>query len=192
MRVYAGHSGENLLTGSTDSSQVTTLFINQESEPSTACAISRTCHRSKQDLQHLAELWVKIKVSPVTVTPPGVISSDRGNFKPTVIKYDSATIRARALRESFISLISLSTSSMNLWVERGHSWMVSYVLVEILQIRSPAFGVAGLRIEPSQVWQVSFSALGVTGWKQLLDTRYQLRIGMRTVAGTAAGFSNFC
>lgn len=32
----------------------------------------------------------------------------------TVLRYDSATIRARAFRLSFISLISLSTSSMNL------------------------------------------------------------------------------
>lgn len=33
---------------------------------------------------------------------------------PTWIRYDSATMRARELRLSFISLISLSTSSMNL------------------------------------------------------------------------------
>lgn len=32
----------------------------------------------------------------------------------TVVRYDSATIRARAFKLSFISLISLSTSSMNL------------------------------------------------------------------------------
>ena len=32
----------------------------------------------------------------------------------TAVRYDSATVRARALRLSFISLISLSTSSMNL------------------------------------------------------------------------------
>lgn len=32
----------------------------------------------------------------------------------TWIRYDSATMRARELRLSFISLISLSTSSMNL------------------------------------------------------------------------------
>ena len=32
----------------------------------------------------------------------------------TAVKYDSATIRALAFRLSFISLISLSTSSMNL------------------------------------------------------------------------------
>lgn len=32
----------------------------------------------------------------------------------TAVRYDSATIRARALRLSFISLISLSTSSINL------------------------------------------------------------------------------
>jgi hypothetical protein len=32
----------------------------------------------------------------------------------TAVKYDSATTRARAFKLSFISLISLSTSSMNL------------------------------------------------------------------------------
>jgi hypothetical protein len=39
---------------------------------------------------------------------------DTENKKQTAVRYDSATVRARALRLSFISLISLSTSSINL------------------------------------------------------------------------------
>jgi hypothetical protein len=37
----------------------------------------------------------------------------------TAVRYDSATTRARAFKLSFISLISLSTSSMNLDASRG-------------------------------------------------------------------------